>query len=340
MMGLQYCPDITDDDVDHGWLLVLDREGLLQALWLGSPFFGVLMRQWIIPLSFICSPRILSLVLSLVCLAAICFSSSLLANPPAIPLANVYREGIDLQDYWVSEKLDGVRAYWDGEQLWSRGGHVYAAPAWFTAGFPDHPLDGELWSGRERFTEISGVVRKRQPVDSEWQQLRFHVFDLPVPDTPFQQRYQQLKDLVVGVDSPYLALVHQRPIGSHAALMQQLDAIVADGAEGLMLKRKDGLYHPGRSDDLLKVKIVDDAEAVVVAHLPGRGRLEGMMGALKVELPDGRRFRIGTGFSDAERRTPPAPGTVVTFSYQGYTATGLPRFASFLRVRSDDLEAD
>lgn len=280
------------------------------------------------PLIFRCCARA-------VLLAALLFSSVLLASPPAIPLANVYREGVALEDYWVSEKLDGVRAYWDGTQFWSRGGHVYPAPDWFTAGFPEHPLDGELWSGREQFAEISATVRKRQPVDSEWRQLRFHVFDLPVPDTPFEHRYQQLQALVAATDSPYLALVHQHPISSHAVLMQQLDEIVADGAEGLMLKRKSGLYVAGRSDDLLKVKVFDDAEAVVVGHVPGRGRLEGMMGALEVELPSGRRFRLGTGFSDADRIAPPPAGTTVTFRYQGYTSTGLPRFASFLRVRED-----
>ncbi len=261
------------------------------------------------------------------------------AQAPDLPLANVYHPGVDLQAYWASEKLDGVRAYWDGEKLWSRGGHVYVAPDWFTEDFPEQPLDGELWSGRQRFDELSGVVRKHQPVDREWQQVQFHVFDLPNPDTPFEQRYRQLKELVEASSSPYLFLVEQHSVESHAALMAELDEIVASGAEGLMLKRKASLYRAGRSDDLLKVKTHEDAEATVVRHLPGSGKYQGMMGSLEVELENGRRFRIGTGFTDADRQNPPPIGALITFRYRGHTATGLPRFASFLRVRDDEPEA-
>lgn len=258
------------------------------------------------------------------------------ARPPAIPLANVYHPGVNLQDYWVSEKLDGVRAYWDGSQLWSRGGHVYQAPVWFTERFPEHPLDGELWSGRGRFAELSGVVRKAHPVQQEWRQVRYHVFDLPVSEVMFEQRYRQLEQLVEAAGSPYLKLVEQHPVASHEELEAQLEAMVSAGAEGLMLKRRNSLYRAGRSDDLLKVKTHEDAEARVVGHVPGKGKYEGLMGALKVELADGRQFRIGTGFTDVDRGNPPAIGSVITFRYRGLTATGLPRFASFLRVRSDE----
>lgn len=257
------------------------------------------------------------------------------ASPPPVPLASTYQEGVELAEYWVSEKFDGVRAYWDGERFLSRNGNVYQAPAWFVAGFPSVPLDGELWMGRQRFAELSGVVRKQVPVDREWQQVRFHVFDLPAPGS-FQQRYTQLKTLVEETPSPYLRLVEQAPVSSHRELMARLDSIVADGAEGLMLKRRESRYEAGRSDDLLKVKTFEDAEAVVIGHLPGKGRLQGLMGALQVELPDGRHFRIGTGFSDELRARPPAPGTRITFKHYGFTATGLPRFASFLRVRDDE----
>lgn len=260
------------------------------------------------------------------------------ADTPALPLANVYHSGINLESYWVSEKLDGVRAFWDGTQLWSRGGHVYKAPAWFVRQFPQQPLDGELWIGRGRFAEVSGIVRRQQPVDEEWRRVRFHVFDLPLSGVVFQQRYQKLQQWVASSGSQYLALVEQRPVRSHTALMAALNEAVAEGAEGLMLKRKTGLYQGGRSDDLLKVKTHSDAEARVVGHHPGKGRYQGMMGSLEVELASGRRFRIGTGFSEADRKSPPPPGSTITFRYRGYTATGLPRFASFLRIRNDEPE--
>ncbi|MET4027355.1 DNA ligase-1 [Marinobacter sp. MBR-99] len=281
--------------------------------------------------------RAIVLALSFFCFSLlVAHSGQANARPPAIPLANVYHPDVNLQEYWVSEKLDGVRAYWDGSQLWSRGGHVYQAPAWFTERFPEHPLDGELWSGRGRFAELSGVVRKAHPVQQEWRQVRYHVFDLPVPEVMFEQRYRRLEQLVEDSGSPYLKLVEQHPVASHDELKAQLEAMVSAGAEGLMLKRRNSLYRAGRSDDLLKVKTHEDAEARVVGHLPGKGKYEGMMGALKVELEDGRRFRIGTGFTDNDRANPPAIGSMITFRYRGLTATGLPRFASFLRIRNDE----
>lgn len=278
--------------------------------------------------------RLLSTALPV--LVSLLFSAVAAAKPPELTLANVYQKGMPLEGYWVSEKFDGVRAYWTGNRLISRGGHEYRAPAWFTRGFPEHPLDGELWMGRGRFAELSGAVRKLVPVDQEWRKIRFMVFDFPVSGMPFDQRLLRLQATVARVGSPFLAVVRQQRATTHEALMARLDAIVRAGAEGLMLRRGSSVYHAGRSDDLLKVKHYRDAEAVVIRQLPGEGKYEGMMGSLLVELENGRRFRIGSGFSDAERASPPEIGAVITFKYYGHTATGLPRFASFLRVRDDE----
>lgn len=256
-------------------------------------------------------------------------------DPPPVPLASTYQQGVALDAYWVSEKLDGVRAYWNGRVFLSRQGNVYRAPDWFTEDFPGVPLDGELWMGRQRFADLSGAVRKRVPVHSEWRDIRFHVFDMP-GSGPFHERYGQLQTIVENAESRYLKLVKQAPALSHSVLMEDLARVVSEGGEGLMLKRRDSSYVAGRSGDLLKVKAWEDAEAVVIAHLAGKGRLKGRMGSLEVELPNGRRFRIGTGFSDELRARPPAPGSRITFKYYGHTATGLPRFASFLRVRDDE----
>lgn len=255
------------------------------------------------------------------------------SGPPALALAGVYEEGISLENYWVSEKLDGVRAYWDGQQFWSRGGNVYQAPAWFTENFPDTRMDGELWMGRGRFAELSGAVRRLEPVDESWRQIRFMVFDLPAIEQPFSDRVAAMKAILQPSPSPYLAMVEQFRATDHETLMATLDDVVGQGGEGLMLRRGDSLPTVGRSDDLLKVKQYQDAEAVIVAHLPGAGKFEGMLGSVRVERPDGRQFRIGTGFSDAERINPPPVGAVITYKHYGFTATGLPRFASFMRVR-------
>lgn len=256
------------------------------------------------------------------------------ASSPELLLASQYHSGLNLADYRVSEKLDGVRAYWNGTALLSRQGNRFAVPAWFSENFPDRQLDGELWMGRESFDELSGIVRRNQPHEG-WRRVRFMVFDLPDSRDIFDSRLQQLKEVVRQSGSPYLFVVEHLPATTHKALMRDLDSIVAAGGEGLMLRKADSTYRGGRSDDLLKVKKREDAEAKVVRHIPGKGKYTGQMGALLVEMPDGRRFRLGTGFTDAVRAAPPAPGSWVTFTYQGLTSKGLPRFASFWRERPE-----
>lgn len=264
------------------------------------------------------------------------FASAGLADAqsaPAVSLAQTYQEGVDVSAYWVSEKLDGVRAYWDGHKFVSRNGNLFNAPPWFVASLPAVPLDGELWMGRGTFEKLSGVVRRRTPDHAAWRQVRFMVFDLPAHTADFNGRLRRLKEIFATLDSPYVSLVAQHKLVSHEALMTLLDEITRQGGEGLMLRRADSRYHAGRSSDLLKLKRFEDAEATVVGHLPGKGKFDGMLGALMLEMPDGRRFRLGTGFTDAERRNPPPLGATVTYKHHGKTGTGLPRFASFLRIR-------
>ena len=280
------------------------------------------------------SPLLLPLLLPLLFL--LFASAAAQAQPaPAVSLAQTYREGVDVAAYWVSEKLDGVYAHWDGSVLVSRAGNRFNAPAWFVADFPILPLAGELWMGRGTFDKLSGVVRRQTPDHAAWRQVRFMVFDLPAHHADFDGRLQRLEEIFATLDSPTIALVEQRPVASHDALMALLDEVVEDGGEGLMLRRAGSFHRAGRSADLLKLKRFDDAEARVVAHLPGKGKYTGMMGALLLEMPDGRRFRVGTGFTDEQRRRPPQLGATVTYKHYGHTSTGLPRFASFLRVRDE-----
>ena len=253
---------------------------------------------------------------------------------PALQLAIDAEAMPDPTHWWVSEKLDGVRAFWDGSVLRFRSGGVIAAPAWFVAGLPRQALDGELWMGRGRFAPLSGAVRRLHPDDDEWRAIQYRIFDLPEAPGDFSARIEAMRAVVAAAALPWLAVVAQHRVADRAALQAMFDAVVQQGGEGLMLHRADALWQAGRGDALLKLKPWFDAEARVVAHVGGRGKHEGRLGALVVALPDGRLFRLGTGFSDAERRDPPPVGATVTYRYRGETATGLPRFASFVRQRT------
>ena len=253
---------------------------------------------------------------------------------PDLLLANIYSPSISLQNYWVSEKLDGVRALWNGTNFISRQGNIFYAPEWFTRVLPKIELDGELWLGRGQFDRLSGVVRRDIPDDADWRKIKFMVFELPNHAGSFDQRLKRLEEIVSDINALHIQLVEQFKVASHEALNKKLDELVEQGAEGLMLHLASSLYKSGRSDDLLKLKKYLDAEAVVIAHVPGKGKYTGMLGSLLVETPDKRRFKIGTGFSDAERKNPPAIDSIITYKYFGLTGKGIPRFASFMRVRN------
>lgn len=254
-------------------------------------------------------------------------------SAPALLLANVDAPHIDPSQYLVSEKYDGVRALWDGRSLRFRSGRPVPAPAWFLARLPDEPLDGELWLGRRQFDVLSGIVRSETPDDAAWRRVQYMVFELPGAPGTFAERAQGIEALVRRHGWPQLQAVPQRRIVDRAALQQLLDDTVRSGGEGLMLHRADAPFSTGRSDVLIKLKPQLDAEATVRAHRPGKGKYTGLLGALDVETTDGKRFLIGTGFTDAQRREPPAIGSTVTYRYRELTPAGLPRFASFLRVR-------
>jgi DNA ligase-1 len=254
------------------------------------------------------------------------------SSVPALLLAQNWTNDVDLAGWWMSEKLDGVRAYWDGQQFLSRQGNRFYAPAWFTAGLPDWPLDGELWMARKAFQRTVSIVRRQDECDL-WRELRFVVFDAPQANGVFEDRIRYLQDCLADVSSPFVrALEHQR-CRDEAHLRKELAVIESLGGEGLMLRQPGSSYEAGRSATLLKVKTFHDAEARVIEHLAGAGRHKGRLGALLVELPDGTSFSVGTGFSDAQRENPPAVGSTITFRYQELSDRGVPRFPSFVRVR-------
>ena len=254
---------------------------------------------------------------------------------PPILLANVLGQHIDPAAYLVSEKYDGVRAIWDGKTLRFRSGRTVEAPDWFLARLPAEKLDGELWLARDAFERLSGYVRKTSPLDEDWRQIKYMIFELPDGTGTFADRAKRIQTIVGDAKWSQLVAVEQIKVADRATLKRKLDEVVKAGGEGLMLHLADAVYVTGRSDVLLKLKPSLDTEAIVVEHIPGKGKYASQMGALRVQMPTGKRFNIGSGFSDAVRKNPPPVGTNVTYTYRGLTNKGTPRFASFLRVRQE-----
>jgi DNA ligase-1 len=254
-------------------------------------------------------------------------------NKPAIPLAENYHPMINPANYLVSEKLDGVRAVWDGNRLRFRSGQVINAPSWFIEKLPAHALDGELWMGRGNFDRVSGATRRLEPIEAEWREITYQVYELPDGIGTFSDRVHALHKSVANLDAPWVQVLAQIQVADDQALQLKLQQIAHVGGEGLMLHRADAAWQTGRSDALLKLKKQMDAEAKVIAYLPGKGKYEGMVGALLVEMSDGKQFQLGGGLSDQQRITPPEIGSWVTYRYRDLTPQGIPRFANFLRVR-------
>lgn len=263
------------------------------------------------------------------------YASALGQNKPPIMLAEIYEHGLDVTQYWVSEKLDGVRARWDGTHLVSRGGNIFATPDWFIQGLPSTAMDGELWTGRGRYEEVSSIVRTQQPHDG-WRSVRFLIFDLPEHGGTFDERVQAMKHLVGRHQWPYVDLIEQFLVKSEEELTQRLHNVMDQGGEGVMLHRKTARYASGRSHDLLKLKPFSDAEATVMGYRPGKGKYLGQVGSLQVQTDEGKIFFIGTGLKDKERQHPPPLNSRITFRHQGFTKNGIPRFPVYLRIRDEE----
>ncbi len=251
-----------------------------------------------------------------------------------IMLPKVYTNGVDVTGWMMSEKLDGVRGYWDGKNLLSKNGNSLHPPAAFIHNFPHFPLEGELWGGRQTFQKTVSTVKKQQPHDL-WLELKFAVFDVPRHPGEFSQRIQQAKDWFNNNPSKYAFVIEQKTISSTEQLQSELQRVEQLGGEGLIVRKPNTLYTTGRSSEILKVKTSYDMEAMVIGHNPGKGKHLGRLGSLLVKLPDKTRFKIGTGFSDKQRDNPPPVGSVITFKYYGFFESGRPRFPSFIRIRTD-----
>lgn len=274
---------------------------------------------------------------SVLCLLLIiCFNFAVEAVALDIMLPEVYEEDIDINSWLMSEKLDGIRGYWDGEKLLSKKGNHLNPPAAFIRNFPDFAVEGEIWGGRNSYEKTASIVLRDEAHDG-WLNLKFAIFDVPETGGGFEARLNMAREWFAQNPSNYAFVIDHKPVKSRDHLKEELERIEQLGGEGLILRKPGSLYSSGRSGDVLKVKSYYDMEAVVIEHIEGEGRNMGRLGSMLVELPDKRRFKIGTGFSDEERNNPPPIGSIITFKYYGFYKSGIPKFPSFLRIRKNGL---
>lgn len=258
-------------------------------------------------------------------------SPSLFAKSPDLMLLGQYKDQ-DLSGWVMSEKLDGVRGFWDGKQLMSRQGYPLNPPDYFVKDFPPFAIDGELFSERGKFEEISSIVRAKEP--KGWHKLKLYVFDVPNATGNLFERLNSLKQYLTQYPTPHIEIIEQITIQDKAHLDQFYHAILAKGGEGVVVRNPNTEYIQGRSAQILKIKPVLDEECTVIAHHKGKGKYADKLGAITCENQRGR-FRIGSGFKDKERENPPEIGSAITFQYRGVTKSGKPRFATFLRKRDE-----
>lgn len=250
-------------------------------------------------------------------------------------LLKVWQPKQAVQGWLMSEKLDGVRARWDGQHLVSRGGHRFAAPAWFIQGFPPFALDGELWSKRGDFEHIVSIVRRKQPHDG-WHQLSYQIFDVPNQTGGLLSRLQVLRQYLGIHPNGYIHIIKQIPCHGQAHLQAWLQTLVRQGGEGIVVRQPAVPYQTGRSSNALKVKPFLDTECIITGYKPGKGALRGNTGALRCRMDDGKEISIGSGLNKQLRTMPPAIGTMITFKYYGLTKYKMPRHPVFLRVWKGD----
>ena len=267
--------------------------------------------------------------------ALVLFAASLeAAHSPVLQHADTYTGSEAVTGWLMSEKLDGIRGYWTGEKLLTRKGQPIHAPEWFTKHLPPFALDGELWRKRNDFSFVQNTVLDGAPSE-DWKEISYNIFEVPEAPGDFPARLDKARAWFDIHPAPHVRVIRQIVCDGPDHLNAYLAEIEASDGEGVIIKNPTLSFHTGRSPHVLKVKNFSDMEGEVIAHNPGNGQFKDMMGSLTLRLENSIEFKLGTGFTMAERKSPPPVGTIVTFKYQGFTKNGIPRFASFLHVRKD-----
>ena len=237
----------------------------------------------------------------------------------------------NINSWLMSEKLDGIRAYWNGKELLSKNGNKIYAPDWFIKDFPNFELDGELWTKRNDFENIQNIVLDKNPSE-QWTQITYNIFEVPNAKGNFKERLKKIDNYLK--DKPYknIKIIPQLLCKNEEHLESYLQKLINKKAEGIIIKNPNLEYFTGRSDQILKVKKFEDDEGLVIALNYKNKRFK----SLVVKQKNGIIFNLGGGFSDKERLDPPKVGDLVSYKYYGFTKYGKPKFASFLRIRKEE----
>jgi DNA ligase-1 len=244
--------------------------------------------------------------------------------------AKTFNSTHHIQNWLMSEKLDGIRAYWDGKEFKTRQGNRINAPQWFTKNFPPFELDGELWTKRMDFENIQSTVLGEYKKE-KWEKLTYNIFEVPHAQGDFIQRLKKAQQWFLENKNTYVRIIPQKICKNNHDVEAYLKEITENNGEGIMLKNPDVLYESGISNALLKVKKFDDMEGEVIDIFYTNNQLK----SLQIKLSNGIVFNLGNGFTQEERNNPPSIGSIVTFKYYDFTKNGKPKFASFMHVRKD-----
>ncbi len=265
-------------------------------------------------------------------LVLLLFCQSAFADKPDLFLLKNYDKNKAIIGWVMSEKLDGIRGFWDGKKLLTRGGKVLNPPKWFTKNYPPFAIDGELWTRRADFENISSIVRS-QDSGERWREISHQIFEVPKQSGGLLERLSVLRAYLAKNPNPFIKIITQTPIKSKQQLGDSLGKITRSGGEGLVVRDSTTPYQTGRLASALKVKKYIDDECIVIKILGGKGKYLGKMGSLQCRLKNGNVVKIGSGFNDNERGNPPKIGTQITFKYYGLTKKGKHKYPVYLRKR-------
>lgn len=244
----------------------------------------------------------------------------------------IYQGDENIKNWLMSEKLDGIRGYWNGKELLTRKSKKIYTPRWFIKNFPPFELDGELWTKRADFENIQNIVMDKKP-SKDWKQITYNIFEVPNANGNFIERLEKAKKWFEKNPNMHVKIIKQIKVQNKGHLHNFFEELSSKGAEGLIVKNPKELYHTGRSPHILKVKKAQDMEGEIIKI--NMSEKTAVLKSLKLKLKNGVIFNLGTGFTKEQRKTPPKVGEIVTFKYFGFTKNRKPKFASFLHIRED-----